>query len=128
MSAESLFANATETVDFAAGDVIYREHDPGLRMYGVISGRVELRCADVVVGELGPGDIFGERAIIDDSARSRTAIALGDTSLAAIDRHMFLFLVSETPTFAIDVMHALAERIRGYEHSLAENATRRTKA
>ena len=122
MSADSLFANAKETVTFAPGDVIYAENEPGLRMYGIVDGRVELRSGDVVVGELGAGDIFGERAIIDDAPRSRTAVAKTACTLAAIDRHMFLFLVSETPTFAIDIMHSLAERIRGYEHALAERA------
>lgn len=119
MNAASLFANANETLQIAPGEVIYREADAGDRMYGIVEGRVELRCDDVVVGELGPGDIFGERAIIDGAPRSRTAVAITDATVAAIDRHRFMFLVAETPTFALDVMHALAERIRILEHRLA---------
>ena len=65
-----------------------------------------------MLGRLGPEDVFGEMALIDNSPRSLTAVAITDTTLATIDRHRFLFLVQETPTFAIDVMTVMAERLR----------------
>jgi CRP-like cAMP-binding protein len=51
--------------------------------------------------------------VVDSSPRSATAVAAEDTSLAVIDKRRFLFLVGETPTFALQVMANMAERLRG---------------
>jgi len=54
-------------------------------------------------------------AIVDSSPRSATVVAVTDTKLAVIDRKMFLFLVHETPTFALHVMSGMAQRLRAAE-------------
>ena len=51
-------------------------------------------------------------ALVDNSPRSATAVALEETTLAMIDRHRFLFLVQETPMFALEVMSVMADRLR----------------
>ena len=51
-------------------------------------------------------------AIVDSSPRSGTVVAVTDTKLAVIDRGRFLFLVQETPMFALQVMSSIAERLR----------------
>jgi CRP-like cAMP-binding protein len=111
----SVFANATDQRDVAAGVTIFDEGDAGAEMFGVISGKVELRHGDVVVTTIGPEGTFGEMSIIADAPRTLTAVAVEDSQLAAINRHTFLFLVHETPTFAIDVMRSLVERIRALD-------------
>ena len=115
MATNSLFMNAPAHRQVAAGEVIYREGDEGTHMYGIVSGSVELRKGSVVVAVLGPGDVFGERALIDHLPRNVTAVAVGDTTLADIDRYMFLFLVHESSTFALGIMGALASRLRDYD-------------
>jgi CRP/FNR family transcriptional regulator, cyclic AMP receptor protein len=107
-----LFHNAQETIRVRAGDVIFEEGDTGTEMYGVVSGRVELRGGGRVLRTLEVDDVFGEMAIVDSSPRSATAVAVVDTELAVVNRHRFLFLVHETPTFALQVMSAMGERIR----------------
>lgn len=107
-----LFRNAKETRKVDAGAVIFNEGDKGAEMFGIIDGEVELRAKNGVLGRLGPEDIFGELALIDDSPRSLTAVAVSDTTLATIDRHRFLFLVQETPMFALNVMSVMAARLR----------------
>jgi CRP/FNR family transcriptional regulator, cyclic AMP receptor protein len=107
-----LFRNAKETRKVEAGSVIFEEGEDGSEMFGIIDGEVELRAKGGVLDRLGPDDVFGEMALIDHSPRSLTAVAVSDTTLAMIDRHRFLFLVQETPTFAIDVMSVMAERLR----------------
>jgi CRP/FNR family transcriptional regulator, cyclic AMP receptor protein len=115
MSVRSVFANAKEHRDFAAGEAIFREGDAGREMFGLVSGRVELRHGDEVVLSIEPGGTFGEMAIISETPRSLTAVAVDPSRIAVITRHTFLFLVHETPMFAIDVMRALVQRIHDYE-------------
>ena len=81
-------------------------------MFGVVEGEVEVRLPDGTVRRLGPDDTFGEMAIIDRSPRSGTVVAVTDTKLAVIDQNTFLFLVQETPMFALQVMSSMAERLR----------------
>jgi CRP/FNR family transcriptional regulator, cyclic AMP receptor protein len=115
VTAESLFLNAPVHRTVAGGEVIYVEGDEGTHMYGVVSGAVELRKGSAVVASLGPNDVFGERALIDLLPRNLTAVATVETTLAEIDRSLFLFLVHETPTFALGIMGALATRLRDYD-------------
>lgn len=119
MTADSLFLNAPEHRKVAAGEAIYREGDVGTHMYGVVSGSVELRKGAVTVVALGPNDVFGERALIDHLPRNLDAVATTETVLAEIDRGLFLFLVHETPTFALGIMGALASRLRDYDDKVA---------
>jgi CRP-like cAMP-binding protein len=115
MAVESLFLNAPDHRTVAAGEVIYREGDAGTHMYGIISGSVALHKGSVLVGSLGPDDVFGERALIDHLPRNLTAVATSETTLAEIDQGLFLFLVHESSTFALGVMKALASRLRNYD-------------
>jgi CRP-like cAMP-binding protein len=88
-------------------------------MFGIVSGAVELQKGSLVVASLGPNDVFGERALIDHLPRNLNAVATVDTVLAEIDRGLFLFLVHETPTFALGIMGALASRLRDYDELFA---------
>jgi CRP/FNR family cyclic AMP-dependent transcriptional regulator len=122
VTAESLFLNAPVHKSASAGESIYCEGEDGTHMYGVVSGSVELRKGAVVVASLGPNDVFGERALIDHLPRNLTAVATSDTVLAEIDRGLFLFLVHETPTFALAIMGALASRLRDYDEMIAPSS------
>jgi CRP/FNR family transcriptional regulator, cyclic AMP receptor protein len=112
VSVPGVFRNHDDTKHVPDGAVIFTEGESGDEMYGVVTGAVELRTDRGVIAVLGPDDVFGEMAIIDSSPRMATAVAVGDTELAVINRRHFLFLVHETPMFALQVMSALAERLR----------------
>ena len=81
-------------------------------MYAVLEGEVELRHGDRVIDRLGEHGVFGELALIDHAPRSLTAVSIADCRLGVIDERKFLWLVHETPTFALHVMTVLAERLR----------------
>jgi CRP/FNR family transcriptional regulator, cyclic AMP receptor protein len=91
-------------VHFAAGDVIFSEGDKGDTMYVVRSGEVAIEHQGHVMESLGGGGIFGEMALIDGSPRSATVRAKTDCQVVPISEKTFLFLVHETPYFAIAVM------------------------
>ena len=59
-----------------------------------------------------PGGIFGELALIDSSPRSAAAVAHTDCRLAVIGERRFIFLVQQTPYFALEVMSVMAQRLR----------------
>ncbi|MGE5259884.1 MAG: cyclic nucleotide-binding domain-containing protein [Actinomycetota bacterium] len=108
-----LLANAGfPPVEFAAGDVIFAEGDKGDKMYVIRSGEVEIERDGKVVETLSSGAIFGEMALIDGSPRAATARAKTACEAAPVTEKTFLFLVHETPFFAIAVMRALADRLR----------------
>jgi CRP/FNR family cyclic AMP-dependent transcriptional regulator len=112
MAVVGLFRNAQKTMTVPAGGVIFSEGDAGEEMFGIVEGEIELHSTNRVIATLGPDDVFGEMAVVDSSPRMATAVATRDSVLAVIDQHRFLFLVHETPTFALQVMSTMANRFR----------------
>lgn len=102
---------------YRASEIIFLEGSPGAEMFIVYSGRVQLTTNapgyEVVLGEVGAGDFFGEMSLVDLSPRTAMAKALeDDTRLVAIDQAKFLYMVGQQPAFALTIMHALCRRIR----------------
>jgi CRP/FNR family cyclic AMP-dependent transcriptional regulator len=120
---DSLFLNAPVHRRVAPGEAIYTEGDAGSHMFGIVSGEVTLYKGKVPVATLGPNDVFGERALIDHLPRNLTAVATAETTLAQIDRSLFLFLVHESSTFALGIMGALAGRLRDYDEIIGSTAS-----
>jgi CRP-like cAMP-binding protein len=100
------------TRNFATGDTIFSEGEKGDEFFVVVRGKVEIRSGDRSLETLGPTGIFGEMALIDDSPRSATVVALTDVTVAPIKERQFLFLVKHMPMFALKVMRVLAKRLR----------------
>jgi CRP/FNR family cyclic AMP-dependent transcriptional regulator len=101
-----------DALPFKAGSVIFREGDEARELFVVKSGQVRIQIGNRTVTELGPESIFGEMALIDNEPRSATAIAVTNVELVPVTEKQFLFLVSQTPYFALKVMRVLAERLR----------------
>ena len=98
--------------EFKAGEVIFREGDPASEFFVIQSGKVDIRLGNRLLGTLSDRDIFGEMALIDAAPRSATAIAASDVKLVPVAEKQFLFLVSRTPHFALNIMRVLARRLR----------------
>ena len=107
-----LFGPRVPTRNFTKGKTIFEEGDRGDEFYIIVRGEVEIRSGARHFETLGPDGIFGEMALIDDSPRSATAVALTDVTVAPIKENQFLFLVQNTPFFALSVMRVLARRLR----------------
>ena len=108
----NVFKHAKDTVTLPAGDVLFREGDPGDVMYAVIEGRIELTRRGTLIEDVGPGGIVGELALIEPAPRSATAEARTDARVVRVDEKDFTYLVQEHPTFALQVMRVMAERLR----------------
>ena len=77
MTKIELFRNNDEFLVFQAGDVIFREGEPGDRMYSVIDGQVDVRVGGHVVDTTEAGGLVGEMAVIDSQPR-RAGFGGGD--------------------------------------------------
>jgi MFS family permease len=90
---ESLAASLTR-VQVGAGETVFRQGDPGDRFYIVDSGEVEIEIDGREANVLGPGESFGEIALLRNIARTATARARKATQLFALDRDAFLGAVT----------------------------------
>lgn len=107
------FSNAGFPVKrYPKGTVVFSKGEKGETMYVVSSGSVQLEIDGRPIERVEADGTFGEMSLIDGSERSASAVALEDSELAVIDRRAFVFLVHETPYFALDVMATLAARLR----------------
>jgi CRP-like cAMP-binding protein len=107
-----LFAAETNPRVCEAGEAVFRAYDMGAEMYVVLEGEVEITIGSTVVETLGPGEPFGEMALIDQAPRVATAIAKTPCKLAVISEKRFLFMVQTTPHFALQIMKVMADRLR----------------
>lgn len=96
--------------------VVIQKGDESGVLYVVISGRLKVTVADgqgkeVILNTLGPGDYFGELAILGDMPRTATVMSLEDSKLLTLSRKAFLDLVREQPDLALAVIRNLTERV-----------------
>ncbi len=101
-----------EAIHFPAGESVLEAGQSGQVMYIVMDGEVDIVDGPLVLETAGQGSIVGELALIDDGPRSAGAIAKTDCKLVPVDRKRFIYMVQETPLFALSVMKVLADRLR----------------
>jgi CRP-like cAMP-binding protein len=111
-------AEQSELVSFNAGQVIFKEGDPGDLMYVVHEGEVELHVKGQLVDTLGEGGVLGEMALIDNAPRIATALAKSACTLMPVTEKRFMFMVQQTPFFALQMLRVMAERLRRMDERL----------
>lgn len=103
---------------YAAGEQVFAEGDAGREMFVVVDGEVGIYRrgaggAQAIVGVAGPGDIFGEMALVEALPRTASVRAMpGGVSLVPIDHARFVYLLTHQPAFALNVMQAISQRVR----------------
>jgi len=97
---------------FSAGQTIFNIGDHGDLMYAVLEGEVNIIVNNTITETTIVGGVFGEMGVVDDDhIRTATAVAKTDCKLVAINRKRFMFLVQQTPYFAVEIMQILAGRL-----------------
>lgn len=122
-----------EVVGFAAerrvakGTVIFNKGDPGSSMMAVLSGRirasnVSMEGKEVTLNVFGPGEIFGEIALLDGKPRSASVTALEDSLLMVVERHRFMPFALQHDTLMERLLIVLCDRLRRTSTALEEIA------
>ncbi len=112
MATIDYFRTVDYVEDYLAGEIIFKEGDTPTVMYSVREGTVDIYHNNQHLESLSAGDIFGEVALLDYGVRCVTAIAGTDCKITPINRDRFLYLIQETPTFALQVMQTQSDRLR----------------
>lgn len=94
------------------GATLFTEGSAGALAYVVQEGRVAVSIQGKIVQRVGPGGIFGEMALVDQSTRAASAAAESDVTLIAVNRAVFVNLVKANPEFGAALLGAVAERVR----------------
>jgi len=102
---------------FAPKDVVFLKGDPGDCLYAIMSGRIGITTTseggkEIFLNILGPGEVFGEIALLDGRERTAGAMALDPAELLRIDQADFLPFLERNPKLSIRLMRVLCERIR----------------
>jgi signal transduction histidine kinase len=115
---------ACEPLDLAAGSVLAAEGDPGDALFVVVSGEIEVvkrsRTTDVPLAVLGPGEIVGEMAVLEDRPRNATVQAAGTARVLRIRRGAILDLLRNRPTATMSMLRTVTGRLRSTEAMLRE--------
>lgn len=102
--------------EFEAGDRIATEGEGGLNFFVVDSGTAEVAVGGTTVRSLGPGDSFGEIALVDKSARTATVTATSRLRAFALPVWSFRSFAESRPSVTWKLLELLAERLRAAEH------------
>jgi serine/threonine protein kinase len=101
---------------FPKGTVIIRERDAGNSAYIIASGQCEVRKTingvDQVLKTLGPGEVFGEMAVLTESARTATVVATEDTTALVVTRTVMQHELDTMKPWMARLLHTIAERFR----------------
>jgi CRP/FNR family cyclic AMP-dependent transcriptional regulator len=111
---DDLAMNCDE-VDVPTGQVLTREGRPGQEFFVLAEGRVGIDRAGEHIRDLGPGDFFGELALLSGAPRTATATALTDCRLLVLTRPQFHTLLTDHPAIQAAVLEAVAERVAALE-------------
>ena len=100
---------------YKPGNVIISEFEPGNSFYLIQSGRVQLvKCVNGAKKNLDimkPGEFFGEMAILDNSPRSATCVAIGNVECLEFNKENFQLLIMGNPQIAIILLKLFCKRI-----------------
>jgi CRP-like cAMP-binding protein len=105
-------ARVVKDIDHTKGTVIAREGEPGVGLFIIADGTAEVTIGGAKKASLGPGEFFGEIALLDGGPRTATVTATSDVKLLGLTEWVFRGLMQEHPTIAVKTLQAMAGRLR----------------
>lgn len=109
--AHACFKSHGKSCRLAEGDAFFADNEKSENMYLLLEGEVRLFRGVQALDIVRAGEIFGEMALVNESPRAASAIALTDVRLLPISRHDFMNLVTSQPAFAVSLLKTVAARL-----------------
>ena len=103
-------AQQTDEVDVPAGKVLAQEGDVGHEFFVIEEGTAEVTRDGQRIGELGPGDFFGEMALLEEERRTATVTATSPMTLIVMTRASFRAMDQSLPGIHAEVHAAIEQR------------------
>ncbi len=124
---EDLFLLA-KAVNFKSRKEIFAQGDQGDSMFILLSGRIKISTfssagKETVLSFLGPGDILGEIALLDEGPRTASAFVLEETRALQLYRNDFMPFIEKHPRIALQIISVLCERLRRTDMFVEEVVT-----
>ena len=117
-----LFIHNPRILAVPAGQCLFREGEAGGQMYVLSIGSAKLTVNGSVIETLGHGSVVGEMGLVASGLRTAAVVATEDCEFVEIDEQRFLFLVQQTPSFALQIMRLMADRWCAADQRLPANA------
>lgn len=108
-------ANGVKERRFDAGTSIVSTGEPGHGFYLIVQGRADVKRGDRTLRTLGPGDYFGELALVRETPRTATVVARDPTTCLVLTRWDFKGILDSNPAIAIRILETVASRIQDEE-------------
>ncbi|MDR7486231.1 MAG: cyclic nucleotide-binding domain-containing protein [Armatimonadota bacterium] len=108
---ESVARSMRERI-YEPGQVIVKQGDPGVGFFLITEGRVEVSHDNRHIRFLGPGEFFGEMALMEERPRSATVTARERTTCLQLVRWDFRALLKENPDLAVRILEVVVQRLR----------------
>lgn len=111
-------AEHADVVSFRPREAIVQAGRPGGTFYVVLQGEANVVLNDRTIGNLRPGDFFGEISLLDGGPRTASVVADTPVTAIRIFKRSFDRVISEEPTVAAKILAVVAKRLRQAEHSI----------
>ena len=110
-------AAALEPIAWPGKEVIFECGEAGDALYIIVAGKVGISLGETAhlssfIAELGPGEFFGEMAILDDEPRSASAVSVEGTEAYSLSKDKTRGLLLAYPELGIGMLRALSRRLR----------------
>jgi CRP/FNR family cyclic AMP-dependent transcriptional regulator len=115
-----VIARSFKELKYESGDVIVRKGEAGVGFYLIVDGTVEVRADGRVLSKLGPGQFFGEMALLDGQPRSADVVATEPSRCLAMSSWSFNGVVSEHPKIALKMLQEFVRRLRMNAQNISE--------
>jgi CRP-like cAMP-binding protein len=115
-----VIARSFKELKYESGDIIVRKGEAGVGFYLMAEGTVEVRSDGKVLSRLGPGQFFGEMALLDGQPRSADVVALEPSKCLALTSWSFKSIVSNHPKMALKLLEESTRRSRTNTQNLSE--------
>jgi CRP/FNR family transcriptional regulator, cyclic AMP receptor protein len=110
--ARSTVARRAKERRVGAGEVVIKEGETGNEFFVIMDGQAQVRRGGKKVATLGPGQFFGDLAVLDKAPRNATVTAETPMALLVLGQREFSALIEEAPGFAHKLLAGLAHRLR----------------